>query len=100
MVVRRFIGKVIDHYVLAVKAMVSSLFPATHYTKAYIPHKNYREYLTIYTEWLGQIIDTEVFELADNPRRRQFLKRLYEDGKISEHEYKKCLSPENNKDRH
>lgn len=94
MVVRRFIGKVVDHYVSAVKGMVSSLFPATHYTKAYIPHKNYREYLTIYTEWLGQTIDTEVFELADNPRRRQFLKRLYEDGKISEHEYRKCLSPE------
>lgn len=94
MVVRRFIGKVVDHYVLAAKAMVSSLFPATHYTKAYIPHKNYREYLTIYTEWLGQTIDTEVFELADSPRRRQFLKRLYEDGKISEHEYRKCLSPE------
>ena len=92
MVVRRFIGKVVDHYVLAVKAMVSSLFPATHYTKAYIPHKNYREYLTIYTEWLGQTIDS--------PRRRQFLKRLYEDGKISEYEYRKCLSPENNNDRH
>ena len=26
MVVRRFIGKVVDHYVLTIKAMVSSLF--------------------------------------------------------------------------
>lgn len=80
----------IGFYVGTFKALAKSLVPSTHYVTTFHPF-THREYLHISTEWMGQIIQSEVFPLANRPEREKYLKELLDAGHISDEEYKKAL---------
>ncbi len=97
MTAKEFVKGAIKYYAQSILGLFRALFPKTYHMTFFAPKIGHKQFIRIEKIWMGQLLEEEIYELADTPEKKMYLDEMLKMGEITAEEYEKYLSPLKNK---
>lgn len=93
MTAKEFVKGAIKYYAQSIVGLFRALFPRTYHMTFFAPKIGHKQFIRIEKIWMGQLLEEEIYELADTPEKKMYLDEMLKMGEITAEEYEKYLSP-------
>ena len=93
MTAKDFVKGAIKYYAQSILGLFRALFPKTYHMTFFTPKIGHKQFIRIEKIWMGQLLEEEIYELADTPEKKMYLDELLKNGELTAEEYEKYLSP-------